>query len=389
VTGPARADLDHRAAPVAHVLAPAMFGGLERVVAGLAAGQAAAGRPVTVMAILPPGGEAHPFLEELDPAVRIAVVRVPDRAYRAERREVARLCRELGVRVLHTHGARVDVVDSGAARAAGIASVTTVHGFCGGDLKNRFYEWLQRRSFRSMDAVVAVSRKLATELAASGVDGRIIHTIPNGFDGALVPVSREEARRRLGLGEAEICIGWVGRLTPEKGPDVLLDALAFLRDLPWRLSVVGQGRLRPRLEEQARRLGIDHRVTWHGGVAGAPTLYRAFDLFALSSRTEGTPMALLEAMAAGVPVVATAVGGVPDMVDSRHALVVPPQQPRVLAEAIRAALVDRDAALVRAAAAAARLEAEYGRDAWVAGYDRVYEAVLRSPAARSAAVTRE
>jgi glycosyltransferase involved in cell wall biosynthesis len=389
VTRPAVTHLEHGTAPVAHVLAPAMFGGLERVVASLAAGQAAAGRSVTVMPILPPGGEDHPFLAELDPAVNVSVVRVPDRAYRAERRAVARMCGELGIRILHTHGARVDVVDSGAARAAGIPSVTTVHGFCGGGLKNRFYEWLQRRSFRSMDAVVAVSRKLATDLVASGVDGRVIHTIPNGFDGAVAPVSREEARRRLGLGEGEVCIGWVGRLSPEKGPDILLDALGSLRDLPWRLSVLGQGRLRSPLEEQARRLGIDHRITWHGGVAGAPTLYRAFDLFVLSSRTEGTPMVLLEAMAAGVPVVATAVGGVPDVVDSRHALVVPPEQPRALAEAIRSALVDREAALIRAAAAAARLEAEYGRDAWVAGYDRVYEAVLRSPAARYPAVTRE
>jgi glycosyltransferase involved in cell wall biosynthesis len=389
VTGSAVTGLEHRAAPVAHVLAPAVFGGLERVVASLAAGQAATGRPVTVMPILPPGGEDHPFPDGLDPAVRVAVVRVPDRAYRAERRAVARLCGDLGIHVLHTHGARVDVVDSGAARAAGIPSVTTVHGFCGGDLKNRFYEWLQRRSFRSMDAVVAVSRKLAAELVASGVDARLIHTIPNGFDGTEAPVSREEARRRLGLGAAEVCIGWVGRLSPEKGPDIMLDALGCLRDLPWRLSVVGQGRLRPRLEEQARRLGIDHRITWHGGVAGAPALYRAFDLFALSSRTEGTPMVLLEAMAAGVPVVATAVGGVPDVVDSRHALVVLPEQPRALADAIRAALVDRDAALARAAAAAARLEAEYGKDTWVAGYDRVYEAVLRGPASRSAAATLE
>jgi glycosyltransferase involved in cell wall biosynthesis len=377
VTDSAMADLEHRQAPVAHVLAPAMFGGLERVVASLAAGQAAAGRPVTVIPILPPGSDEHPFLAELDPAIAVSAVRVPDRGYRAERRAVARRCGELGIRVLHTHGARVDVVDSGAARAVGIPSVTTVHGFCGGGLKNRFYEWLQRRSFRSMDAVVAVSRKLATELVASGVDGGIIHTIPNGFDGTVALVSRDEARRRLGLGETEICIGWVGRLSLEKGPDILLDALGLLRDLPWRLSVAGLGSQRQHLEEQARRLGIDHRITWHGGVAGAAALYRAFDLFVLSSRTEGTPMVLLEAMAAGVPVVATAVGGVPDVVDSRHALVVPPEQPRVLAEAIRTALLDRDAALARAAAAAARLEAEYGRDAWVAGYDRVYEAVLR------------
>src|SRR5204863_178583 len=125
-------------------------------------------------------------------------------------------------------------------------------------------------------------------------------------------------------------VGWVGRLRPEKGADVLLAALPLLADLPLVVSVVGEGRQRPQLQQSAARLGLGDRVRWLGNVAEAGRLFAGFDVFALSSRTEGTPIVLFEAMAARTPIVASAVGGVPDVVSPREALLIGADDPAAL-----------------------------------------------------------
>src|SRR6185503_10335621 len=148
-------------------------------------------------------------------------------------------------------------------------------------------------------------------LSESGVPPDRIRLMPNAWSGE-APLPREVAREKLGLPQNGWIIGWVGRLSGEKGPDVMLRAF---RRLPpeAQLSVVGDGPLRTSLEGEARAENLGDRVRWHGSVPDAGRLMTAFDAVALSSRTEGTPMTVLEAMAAGVPVVATSVGGVPDL----------------------------------------------------------------------------
>jgi glycosyltransferase involved in cell wall biosynthesis len=223
--------------------------------------------------------------------------------------------------------------------------------------------------------VIAVSRPVARELARRGVPGDRIHVIPNayGTDGArLEPAA---ARERLGVPPGGVHVGWVGRVTPEKGLDVMLDALSHLDDLPITLSVIGDGRARPGLESRAATAGTGARIRWHGRVPDAGPLFPAFDLFVLSSRTEGTPMVLFEAMAAGVPIVATAVGGVPDVVSDEEAILVPAEDPRSLAEAIREAVLHPEAAAARARAARTRLEERFGLGAWVGRYRDVYDSV--------------
>jgi glycosyltransferase involved in cell wall biosynthesis len=167
-------------------------------------------------------------------------------------------------------------------------------------------------------------------------------------------------------------------LIPVKGADVFLRALAELKDVPWCASVVGDGPERPRLERLALALGLSDRVAFHGLVNDAARLFPAFDLYVLSSRSEGTPIVLFEAMAAGVPVVATAVGGVPDVVSDREALLVPPQDPSALAQAIRTAFCNPGAARARVTAARARLTRDFTVSGWVASYDAVYQRVARA-----------
>ena len=373
---------------VLHVLASAEFGGMEAIVQALAIGSRGSRVEMRVAAVIPEDGVDHPLLGPLRAAgVEVFPIVVAPRAYLRERAALAELCADLRPDVVHTHGYRADVLDAIVARRLGIPVVTTVHGFTGGDWKNRGYEWLQRRAFRRFDAVVAVSRPLAQELSRSGVPPERLHVVPNAWRPAEPPLDRPTARRVLGKDHDNLCIGWVGRLSDEKGPDVFLESLARLRDLAWTACVLGEGPARPALEARAAGLGIGDRVHWHGRLTGAGRLYRAFDIFVLSSRTEGTPIALFEAMAAGVPVVATSVGGVPDVVSAAEAALVPPGDPQALADEIRAIYRDPVAAAARARAARARLERDFDFGQWLQRYEEIYRVVgERRRAGRGAAV---
>jgi glycosyltransferase involved in cell wall biosynthesis len=348
---------------VLHVVAPGQVGGLETVVLALTAGQAARGDRVHVAAVLDgQRGEKHTFLDSL--GVEHSEIGLPARAYGRERAAIADLCSRFRPDVVHTHGYRTDVIDSGVARRMGIPTVTTVHGFTGiGGWRGRLYEYLQRRSFRQFGAVVAVSRPLVTLLRNDGVPPSRVHLISNAYAPRSF-LARDEARRTLGLGDGFIA-GWIGRLSREKAPDVFVDAISKTVGISG--AIIGSGREAPRNSP---------RVFMLGQIADAARVIAAFDVLVLSSRTEGTPMVLFEAMAARVPVVATAVGGVPDVVSEREALLVPPDRPDELARAIAEVREDPTSARARADAAAARLASEYAVAPWVERYAAVYRGVM-------------
>jgi len=364
---------------VLHVVAPGAFGGLEHVVQLLGTGLRGVGHEVHVAAVVGTGEDRamHTFLAPLARA-GVHTHGLIGAGRLAERAAIRRLCGRVRPDVVHTHGYRPDVLDAGVARGLGIPVVTTVHGFTGGGWKNRLYEWLQCRAFRRFDAVVAVSRPLVTRLEGAGVPAARIHEVPNAWgqgSGAAPPLDRREARAVLGLPADAFVVGWVGRLSHEKGADVLLDALPHLRDLPLEVSIVGDGVERRSLTTRALGLGLNGRLHWHGAIPDAGRLFTAFDVFVLSSRTEGTPIVLFEAMAAGVPIVATAVGGVPHVLSSDAAALVAAEQPAALASAIRAVHRSADVAQWRARAARARLESAYGVAPWIERYIAIYRTV--------------
>lgn len=364
---------------VLHVLAPGPFGGLERVVTELTAGLAGRGVDVHVAAVVDGtgdgAGDGHPFLRGL--RVDAHVIPAPGRAYREERAAVDALRKRLRPDVVHTHGYRADVLHGRSSRADA-PTATTVHGFTGGGVRNRMYEVLQRLAFRGLDAVVAVSPPLAERLRAT-VDAGRVRTILNAWTPAGPLLPRTEARRLLGLGTDAWVAGWVGRLSPEKGADVLLDALPHLPGVT--ASILGDGTESVPLRARAAWRGIARRVRWAGAVPDAAAFYAAFDVFVLSSRTEGTPMALLEAAAAGVPVIAARVGGVPHVLREGEALLVPPEDPVALADAVDAVRRDPAAAARRAAAARVRLRDAFGAGPWLDAYESLYAELV---AARSA-----
>jgi glycosyltransferase involved in cell wall biosynthesis len=360
-----------RPTSVLHVIAPGAVGGAESVVRTLAAAQRDIGINVSVAAVVQPG-EPTPLLDALrDASIDAHRITVPSRGYRVERRSLAALCASLSPSVVHTHGYRADVVDAAYLQQRGLPIVTTVHGFTGGDLRNRCYQWLQCRAYRQFDAVAVVSSPLQRQLADLVLPHRL-HIVPNAFRAGPIH-SRGEARAALGLPHDAFIIGWVGRLSREKGADVLLRAMADL-SVPTvvHAAIIGDGPEHISLRRQAMKLRLAERVSWHGRVANAERYFAAFDTFVLSSRTEGTPMVLFEAMAAGVPVIATSVGGVPDVLTPGTGLLVPSESPHELGTAIRRVLLERAAAAARARAASVRVTQTYGVTAWAARYDNIY-----------------
>ena len=377
-TGPSLAPARGTLPTILHVLAPASVGGLESVVHGLAAGQVIRGNVVHALLVVEPGVEP-PLAAQLGQAgVRAHVLQLGARAYRTERSAIRSLALETGAQVVHTHGYRSDVIGGSAARSVGVPVVSTAHGFIGGSLRGRFNEWVQELALRRADAVIAVSRPLMTRLERAGVRASRLHLIPNAWCQHGAPMTREDARSALSIRPQAFVVGWVGRLGREKGPDVFLDALETLGDLSIEASVIGDGREAAELRRRTTAWS-GPPVRWHGTLPDAWRYFRAFDLYVLSSRTEGTPISLLEAVAAGVPLVATAVGGVPDVTGPDGAILVATEDPAALAAALREAVANPPAGRERAARAAGRLATEFAAERWLNQHDALYQTLLRGP----------
>ncbi len=363
-----------------HVLAPAAFGGAEAVVRALVQGLSLRGLAVDV-ALLLEGASPHPFEGMLAGCgAQVFPVRVAPRAYRREARELAALLARRRPAVVHTHGFRADVQAGRVAGRLGVPRVSTVHGFTGGGARVRLYEWLQVRALRRFEAVVAVSQPLVAQLERRGVPREQLHLLRNACCGDGRSLERAEARANLDLPGDAFVLGWVGRLSAEKGGDILIEALARLGcppGPPFLACVIGDGPDRPMLERRAVELGLADRVRWCGTRTDARRLFRAFDVFVLSSRTEGTPIVLLEAMQAGVPIVATSVGGIPDIVGPEEAWLVASEDPDALAAAVRALHSDPAGARRRVDASRRRLDADFAPGPWLDAHERVYRAVRR------------
>ncbi len=195
-----------------------------------------------------------------------------------------------------------------------------------------------RQALEGAHGVVAVSQPLAEEARALGA--RRVKVVPNGLNRDLfAPASRPAARAELGLPLEDRLLVFVGRLTPVKGPDLVLEALARLPRV--RLVMVGGGSMEHRLKELAQRLGITGRVIWAGPQPHhkVPRYLAAADALVLPSRSEGDPNAVLEALGCGRPVVAAAVGGVPQVVrEGDNGALFPPGDSQAMAQAIERVL---------------------------------------------------
>jgi L-malate glycosyltransferase len=276
--------------------------------------------------------------------------------------------------IVHTHRYKDNLLATVAATVTRVPHIIrTVHG-----LTEPMRGWprLKYRAFDTLDrlalshfahVVIAVSRHTAAALKEAGYRPRSLRSIHNGIDMVNIRAtrSREDVRRELGFDGDSIVIGTAGRLTPVKAQDDFLRAaqLILTRHPHFRFLVVGCGPDEHALTSLASELGIEQQIVFAGGRRDVHSLIAAMDVFALPSLAEGMPMALLEAMALGTPVVATAVGGVPELIEDRsNGWLVPPRDPRALADACLALAVNRPWAETLAARARQTVADGFTRD---------------------------
>jgi glycosyltransferase involved in cell wall biosynthesis len=304
---------------VVHLMASPFFGGPERQMLGLA--RHLPGSYRSTFLSFPERGLCAAFLDQVREAgfEGQALEHNFPQVSRAVR-EVAEELQRRRADVVCCSGYKPDVIGWRAARKAGIPVVSVSHGWTAATWKVRVYEGLDRLVLRWMDSVVCVSLAQARRVRSALVPGRKIVVIRNAV-GAEAFAAPDPAYRQRLLDlfpkPPRLVVGAAGRLSPEKGFSVLIEAAQrVLADLPEAgFALFGEGPLRAELEQQVRRLGLQERFVFAGFRADLPSFLPHLDLGVMSSFTEGLPVILLELFAAGVPAVATAVGGIPEVLE--------------------------------------------------------------------------
>jgi glycosyltransferase involved in cell wall biosynthesis len=299
----------------------------------------------------------------------------------AELVRFARRQRERRIDVLHTYLVSANIYGTIAARMAGVPVITSRRDV--GFSRNWRLRLIEERLINPLvDRVVAVSPAVA-ELTRHehGIrPGRLV-TIENGVDvEAFQPDGqpRDEARRELGLRDDEIAVGVIGHLSPVKGHADFLRAAAqvYAQEARTRFVLVGDGPLRPALEALTVSLGLGPRVVFAGTRADMPRVLSALDVVAVPSHSEGMSNALLEAMAMALPVVATRVGGNPDVVrDGVTGRLVAPRDPEALARALSELVKDPAARQSLGRAARRHVAETMSLSGMVRGYEELYRGV--------------
>ncbi|MDT8342167.1 MAG: glycosyltransferase [Longimicrobiales bacterium] len=331
-----------RVLQITHDLHP---GGLPRVVETLCRTMDTEAFRVSVLCLRDRGALAEGLSRDLEIPIHLLHDR-PDVVDRTAFLKVARLLRKHPVDVIHTHNSEPFFDGTLGAVLAGVRTVVhTEHGrdWAATPLRWRLTEGaLARYAYR----VVGVSDEATRSLARyEWIPREKLVTIPNGIDGDRydAPVDRRAKRAELALADDALVVGYASRLEEEKDCALLVRAFAEMAASEPRavLVVAGYGSERPRLEALARDLGIADRTRFLGVRMDVPELLKIYDVHALSSRREGLPMVLLEAMAAGCPTVATAVGGIPAALDhGRNGELVPAGDVRGMAGALGRLLAD-------------------------------------------------
>lgn len=253
------------------------------------------------------------------------------------------LLKQNNIKLLCAHDYRADVIGYLAARFVGIPIVAVSHGWTAQTFKVRFYEFIERSILRFMDKVIAVSDAKSQELIKLGVPQHKVVTIHNVIDlDRFKNLSNtEDGKKYFGLSSNTKLVGTIGRLSIEKGQRYFLEAAAKVKEIyrDVKFVIVGDGPEMENLKRLAKRLNVAEEVIFTGWREDVGSLFSSLDIFVLPSLTEGLPTAVLEAFACSKPVVATHVGGVPEVVQHmKTGLLVPPRDSKKLAEAILFAL---------------------------------------------------
>ncbi len=324
---------------IVHLTSSTFFGGPEQQMLGLA--KALPADIETHFLSFPEGGRARAFLGAARRAGFAAQALTRDTPrFRAASAEIAATLETIKADILFCHGYKANLLGRPAARSRRIPAVAVSRGWTGESLRIRCYEALDRFHLRWMDEIVCVSEAQAARVRRTGVRPDLVHVIANAVDVERFadpdPLYRNKLHRYFRQPRTVI-VGAAGRLSPEKGFDVLIHAAERVLRTEKSVGFVifGDGPCKAKLLKQINSLGLAGSVVLAGFRADLDRFLPHFDLLALPSHTEGLPNVVLEAFAARVPVVATAVGGTPEVVeDEINGYLVPANDPEPLAERI-------------------------------------------------------
>ncbi len=368
-----------RGVRIAHLIESDGPGGAERLVVQLATELRTSA--CEIVAFLPAKGEGWLGRELTAAGVVVEPFQLERPVSPASARRLAAAFHRLHVAVAHSHEFTMAVYGAWAAWRAGVGHVITMHG-------GRYYaDRLRRRlalraAIALSDKTVAVSERLTAELRADlWLRRSHVATIPNGVRFEAAPGST--LRTELGLTQHDRLILSIGNLYPVKGQRHLVQALAYLADRHpgLHLAIAGRGDLASSLVQQARALGVEHRLHLLGLRSDIPNLLAGADVFALPSLSEGLPLALLEAMFASRPIVASAVGEVPLALAGGAGILVEPGDPAALAASLDRVLSDPGRARRLGERAGRRAAVEYHLTRTLERYALLYHAALRRSAA--------
>lgn len=298
-------------------------------------------------------------------------------------RPLQRIVRERSIRIVHAHDYKTDLLALLLARANGAIPLSTVHGWSGHSWKERrLYYPADRWLLRKYPRVITVSSDMRAELIRRGADPARITVILNGVDPTEYrrrPELETVARAEFGVPAGALVVGAIGRLEREKNYPLLANAFAVAAaEYPNALLLIaGEGSEREVIANEIARLGLKERCRLLGQVADIRLLHHALDVVVQSSDNEGTPNAILEAMAMNTPIVATDVGGTSEVArPNREALIVARRDTDGIARAIVNVLRDPTGAAARASAARARVETDLSFEARMRHVERVYDELI-------------
>jgi glycosyltransferase involved in cell wall biosynthesis len=328
---------------IVHLTSSRFFGGPERQMLGLA--QALSERVQTSFLSFSERGMCSAFLDRVrDAGFEAEPLRHDTPHFGAAVRELAKILVQKNASVLCCHGYKAILLGRLAARRANVPAIAVSRGWTAETARVRIYETIERVSLRLMDRVVCVSQGQASKVLRAGVPAHQVVVIPNAISAARFESPEFGAFHNLHALFAQPMrriVGAAGRLSPEKGFSVFVDAAATIarRDPTIGFVLFGDGPLRDSLAQQIAACGLERNFVLTGFRSDLDSYIPHLDLMVLSSFTEGMPNVILEAFAAGVPVVATAVGGVPELVEHGvSGYLVPPGNPTALADSILGAL---------------------------------------------------
>jgi glycosyltransferase involved in cell wall biosynthesis len=362
---------------VVHLTASTLFGGPERQMLGLAGALAPECRSIFLS--FSEGGRCGAFVAEARRQGFEAAALEHDTPHlRAATRELAAALRRVGADVLLCNGYKASLLGRIAARREGVPVIAVSRGWTAESWKVRFYEIADRINLRWMDRVVCVSEGQAAKVRRAGVSGERVVVIRNAIRAERFddpdPAYRERLLRLFPKPPSRV-IGAAGRLSPEKGFDVLIEAArrVLREDTAAGVVLFGDGALRGALERQIESAGLTGRFVQAGFRADLDRFIPWLDVMVLPSHTEGLPNVVLEACAAGVPVVATAVGGTPEVIeDGENGYLAPPGDANVLAGCVLAVLDAEDGGRAMGECGRRRVREEFTFEAQAAQYRQLF-----------------